>query len=85
MADRFSSARRAAKDPSLDLLFKGILCAAIGLAVLIGPSFMGASPMRDTVGQSAVVGWFALALGVAFIVQFVWRRKSTPRPPADRP
>ena len=58
-----------------DLLFKGVLCAAIGLAVLLAPMFMAPSPMRDTIAQSAIVGWFALVLGVAFAAQYFWKRR----------
>ena len=58
-----------------DLLIKGGLCAGIGLAVLLAPQFMAPSPMRDTIAQSAIVGWFALALGVALAGQYVWRRR----------
>ncbi len=59
-----------------ELLQKGILLAFIGLAVLIGPAFMAPSGMRDTVASSAVVGWFALVLGGAFVVLYVVRRRA---------
>jgi uncharacterized membrane protein HdeD (DUF308 family) len=60
-----------------DLAWKGGLCAAIGLIILLSPQFMGASPLRDMVAQSAVVGWFALVLGLAFLGQFFWRRRAS--------
>lgn len=66
--------RRPAQKNENDVLWKGLLCAAIGLAVLISPSFMAANAMRDTIAGSALVGWFALALGIAFIAQFAWQR-----------
>lgn len=59
-----------------ELLFKGLLCAIIGLAVLMAPSFMGASSLQATVAGSSLVGWFALVLGAAFIVQYALRRRS---------
>ncbi len=58
-----------------DLLIKGGLCGGIGLAVLLAPQFMAPSPVRDTIAQSAVVGWFALVLGLAFAGQYLWRRR----------
>jgi uncharacterized membrane protein HdeD (DUF308 family) len=62
-----------------DLAWKGGLCSAIGLAVLLAPQFMAPSGMRDTIAQSAIVGWFALVLGLAFIGHYLWRRRSGPR------
>lgn len=62
-----------------DLAWKGGLCSLIGLAVLLGPRFMPPSGMRDTIIQSAVVGWFALVLGLAFIGHYLWRRRSGAR------
>ena len=59
--------------PQVDLAWKGALCTLIGLLVLLAPQFMAASPMRDTIAQSAPVGWFALVLGLAFLGQLLWR------------
>jgi hypothetical protein len=59
---------------STDLLIKGALCAVIGLAVLISPGFMPASPLRATVSGAFLVGWFSLVLGAGFLVQFTVRR-----------
>ena len=58
-----------------DMLWRGVLCAGIGLAVLLSPMFMAASPLRDTVAQSSIVGWFALVLGLAFTAQYFWKRR----------
>jgi uncharacterized membrane protein HdeD (DUF308 family) len=63
------------------LLHKGVLLAFIGLAVLIGPLFMAPSGMRDMVASSAVVGWFALVLGIAFAVLYGLRRRDNGLPP----
>ncbi len=82
MAQRLPSTIRPTKPQNHDLLWKGMLCTVIGLAVLIGPSFMHATPMRDTVAQSAAVGWFSLVLGVAFTAHYLWQRRSA-KPPAD--
>jgi len=58
-----------------DMLWRGVLCAGIGLAVLLAPTFMASSPLRDTVAQSSIVGWFALVLGLAFTAQYFWKRR----------
>lgn len=58
-----------------DLAWKGGLIGGIGLLILLGPQFMAASPMRDMLAQSAIVGWFALVLGLAFLGQFFWQRR----------
>lgn len=63
-----------------DVLFKGILCVLIGLGVLVSPHFMGASGMREMVAGAWLVGWFALALGVVFVVRFVTRRGKNKQP-----
>jgi uncharacterized membrane protein HdeD (DUF308 family) len=57
-----------------ELLQKGLLIAIIGAAVLLAPGFMAATPMREMVAASSLVGWFALVLGCAFIGRYVWRR-----------
>lgn len=63
-----------------DMAWRGGLCTAIGLIVLLAPMFMAATPLRDTLAQSALVGWFALVLGLAFIGQYLWhRRKAGPQ------
>ena len=73
------------KKADAELLFKSILCALIGLAVLLAPSFMSASGFRATVAGASLVGWFALVLGCAFGVLYAVRRiasaKASGRPP----
>ena len=73
------------KKADAELLFKSILCALIGLAVLLAPSFMAASGFRATVASASLVGWFALVLGCAFGVLYGVRRmaavKTSDRPP----
>ena len=46
----------------------------IGLGVLISPYFITSPGMQTLVAQSAVVGWFALVLGVAFLGLYLRRR-----------
>jgi len=62
-----------------DLLWKGVICAAIGLAVLLSPYFMKSSALIAVVSGSALVGWFALVLGCAFVVQYLLRRRKAMR------
>ncbi len=59
-----------------DLLIKGIVVALIGLAVLLAPYFSQSPEMQAILAGSALVGWFALVLGGAFIVQYVLRRRT---------
>lgn len=64
---------RTSRKENTDVLQRGIMCTLIGLAVLIAPSFMAPSGMRDMVAQSYLVGWFALVLGVAFLGLYLRR------------
>ena len=50
-----------------ELAIKGILCIMIGLGVVVSPYFITSPGMQSIVAQSALVGWFALALGLAFL------------------
>ncbi len=68
--------KESSKKADTELLFKSLLCALIGLAVLFSPAFMGASAFRTTVASAALVGWFALVLGCAFGVLYAVRRRS---------
>ena len=63
-----------ANEADKELLFKGVTCALIGLVVLIAPYVARSPSVQDIMAQSALVGWFALVLGGAFIVQYVVRR-----------
>jgi uncharacterized membrane protein HdeD (DUF308 family) len=59
---------------------RGILCALIGLAVIVGPHFLQSPMWRDMIGGAQVVGWFALVLGIALIaVDLVARMKRRAR------
>jgi len=46
---------------------RGLLCIAIGAAVLIAPRFLASPMWHDMVAGASVVGWFALVLGVALV------------------
>ncbi len=62
-----------------EVLFKGVTCALIGLVILLAPYVARSTSVRELMGQAALVGWFALALGVAFVVQFALRRAKAGR------
>ncbi len=57
-----------------ELAIKGILCILIGLGVVVSPYFIKSPGMQSIVAQSAVVGWFAVALGLAFVSLYAKRR-----------
>ena len=59
-----------------ELALKGILCALIGLGVLISPYFITSPGMQGIVARSQLVGWFALVLGIAFLGLYLRRRLS---------
>jgi hypothetical protein len=58
-----------------NFLFRGIACIAIGAVVLIAPNFVGSPGLRETIGGSALVGWFAIVLGAALVVMHLMRKK----------
>lgn len=72
------ASRQADNKANNELLFKGILCALIGLAVLTSPYFITSPGMQGIVAKSSLVGWFALVLGCAFIGLYVRRRMAAP-------
>ena len=61
-----------------ELLFKGVTCALIGLVILLAPHVARSAGVRELMAQAAVVGWFALVLGLAFVVQYGLRRRRKP-------
>ena len=66
-----SNARSKANN---ELLIKGFLCIFIGLGVLLSPYFITSPGMQGIVAKSALVGWFALVLGLAFVGLYIRRR-----------
>ena len=69
--------RQAHSKANNDLLIKGMLCALIGLGVLLAPYFITSPGMQGIVAKSALVGWFALVLGAAFAGLYVKRRMAS--------
>ena len=57
------------------MLLRGVACALIGVAVLLGPHVMRSPGWREMVADAQTVGWFALVLGVALIVVALLRRR----------
>lgn len=60
-----------------ELAIKGFLCILIGLGVVVSPYFITSPGMQGIVAQSAVVGWFALVVGVAFVGLYARRRMAS--------
>lgn len=67
----------SARKASNELLIKGMTIGLIGLIILIAPYFMAANGISQMLTQSYLVGWFALILGLAFVVQFLLRRRKS--------
>lgn len=64
-----------------ELLFKSVTLALIGLVILLAPYVARSDSVRELMGQATLVGWFALALGIAFGVQYALRRAKARRQP----
>jgi len=64
-----------ARKAEQDLLFKGIVIALIGVVVLLGPYFSRSPAVQELLSGAALVGWFALVLGLAFLGQYFLRRR----------
>lgn len=77
LPERIPTARQ--RKANQELLFKGVTCALIGLIVLLAPYFARSGSVREMAHQAAVVGWFALVLGVAFLVQYGLRQRTARR------
>lgn len=58
-----------------ELLFKGVVCTMIGLLILLAPYVARSQSVRELMAQAALVGWFALVLGLAFLVQHGLQRR----------
>ncbi|RZJ27158.1 MAG: hypothetical protein EOO54_00140 [Haliea sp.] len=75
--------RRHSTKVNNDLLIKGGLCILIGLSVLVTPYFIKSPDMQNIVAGAAVVGWFALVLGLAFCGLYLRRRFTRSHGPAS--
>ncbi len=65
---------RGLKQANSDLLIKGLLCVAIGVAVLIAPHLAKSPGLLQILTQSQWLGWFALVLGLALSGVYAKRR-----------
>ncbi|MES2954158.1 MAG: hypothetical protein V4711_01820 [Pseudomonadota bacterium] len=74
--------RRHSNKANNELLFKGCLCALIGLSVLVSPHFIKSPGMQGIVAGASLVGWFALVLGLAFGGLYLKRRFASAQRPA---
>ena len=66
--------RKHSNKANNELLVKGILLVAIGLAVLVSPRFITSPGMQGIVANSSLVGWFSLVLGAGFLTVYGRRR-----------
>ena len=57
-----------------EILIKGLTCTLIGLIILITPYVKPGGGISQLLAQSSPVGWFALVLGLALMVQALVRR-----------
>ena len=57
-----------------NFLFRGIACIVIGCAVLLAPRFLQSPGLRETVGNSSLVGWVAIVVGAALVVLHLVRK-----------
>ncbi len=75
------ASRQADTKANNDVLIKGILCIMIGLGVVVSPYFITSPGMQGIVANTAVVGWFSLVLGLAFIGVYIKRRLAAAKKP----
>ena len=68
-----STSRKSAKGDN-EILIKGMTCTLIGLIILITPYVKPGGGISQLLAQSSPVGWFALVLGLALMVQALVRR-----------
>jgi len=76
-----TSRKAAATKANKELLFKSVTLALIGLVILLAPYIARSTSVRDLMSEAALVGWFALVLGIAFGVQYGMRRAKARRQP----
>ncbi len=57
-----------------ELLFKGVLCAIVGIIILVAPVISRSSSVQELMAGASAVGWFSLALGCALTGVYAHRR-----------
>ena len=73
LPDPRSTSRKPAKGNN-EILIKGLTCTLIGLIILITPYVKPSGSISQVLAQSSPVGWFALVLGLALMLQALVRR-----------
>lgn len=76
MFNRNAPSSQRSNKANSELLQKGILCALIGLTVLVSPYFIKSPGMQSIVARASLVGWFSLVLGCALVVRYAMRRRA---------
>lgn len=61
-----------------ELLFKGVVCALIGVIILLGRYWARGSSVRELLQEAHLVGWFVLVLGCAFLIRYGLNRRKKP-------
>lgn len=75
MSTRHDQEEHRHRKADQDLLFKGIVIALIGVAILLGPHFARSAAVQELLTGGRVVGWFALVLGLALLGRHYLRRR----------
>ncbi|MBS0291894.1 MAG: hypothetical protein JSS01_05170 [Proteobacteria bacterium] len=58
-----------------EMLFKGLVCALIGAAILLAPYVARSPSVQELMRQAALVGWFSLVLGAALVARALFSRR----------
>ena len=59
-------------------MLRGLACAAIGAAILVAPPYMRSDELRAAVQGSALVGWLAIAVGIALVGYGAYKARTAP-------
>lgn len=65
--------RLASSKANTDLLIKGVLCALIGITILVAPHVARSARVQELMTSVSVIGWFSLVLGCALVGLHAWR------------
>lgn len=65
--------RLVSSKANTDLLIKGVLCALIGITILVAPHVARSASVQQLMASVALVGWFSVVLGCALVGWFAWR------------
>lgn len=65
--------RQASSKANTDLLIKGVLCALIGITILVAPDMARSAHVQELMASVSIIGWFSLVLGCALVGLYAWR------------